>query len=821
MDEKYRMDSTTDVEEDDIGIMTDEVDGLEHEEPHSWLGASPATAVEKVGLRFTYGQASKADDPYYRKTPSRASRSRPASTFGIQYSPFGRPWHSGDPYRHAGAGKEKNPWQRCRKLVDRYDDGMCAAWKEEVDKLLIFSGLFSATITAFTVESYKWLRDDSVDMSAQLLAQLVTQLTNGTAVLPANVMGKSATLTQTETRINAVWFMSLAFSLTTVLVGIMCLQWLREYQRDATLPHKDAIALRQMRFEGLIQWRVPEILSFLPMLLQISLLLFFWGLLDLLWTYNKFVAGCLTGVLGIVLFFVVITMILPTLQQAITRNDHLRIAQCPYKSPQSWIFYSLSHAIFLAVTKLLQLPWKKTPDSSRFYRLFKATSDTSWLAFDMRWRHLRDASVVIRGVGRDVKDGEDLHDALHWLNATFTVQNIEAVHPLHSCLTSPQLSTASAEQAISRMYLDLGQMDAATFRVMLDDRYSPSEAQKRDIVSAFYLHLHYRGQPGNGTSEGDAGNYMVGLRNAYVEAVVRILNTQDVPRPFYDWLTEILIELSGRVVNIDVGDVGGGIPKTSFNHGKSSGDYRRGTRIPHKKIQLVDEDEEIVVQVLMCVRGLIAKDALRVLDLVMTWNLIYYVLYEFSDIPIVAVPLSTATGRQKRYLPLVMSIVDALVEWLGTGKERDRWERVKLCAEGVLKVFPPSILESFKVLPGPDRRSVVSDIGYIPPNMPFTSDVPISNEGCETEMEELGSGRGFGLGLGGTTEEGYRSESCGVGGDMQHVVRLIRALDDSMVQMGGAPAVLQREKWWHEFWDSRFSEEDWREVLDAIRGCHS
>ncbi|TFK17735.1 hypothetical protein FA15DRAFT_604485, partial [Coprinopsis marcescibilis] len=48
-------------------------------------------------------------------------------------------------------------WKEGRKLVEKHDDDMCRGWKDEIDKLLIFAGLFSATVTAFTIESYKWL----------------------------------------------------------------------------------------------------------------------------------------------------------------------------------------------------------------------------------------------------------------------------------------------------------------------------------------------------------------------------------------------------------------------------------------------------------------------------------------------------------------------------------------------------------------------------------------------------------------------------------------------------------------------------------------
>jgi hypothetical protein len=51
---------------------------------------------------------------------------------------------------------------------------------------------------------------------------------------------------------------------------------------------------------------------------------------------------------------------------------------------------------------------------------------------------------------------------------------------------------------------------------------------------------------------------------------------------------------------------------------------------------------------------------------------------------------------------------------------------------------------------------------------------------------------------------------------MLSVVGLVRALDDHMRRLGGAPVVFQREKWWHEFWESRFSEEEWKVLLDTI-----
>ncbi len=47
------------------------------------------------------------------------------------------PWRCGDPYRY-GPPKTGNSWTKCHELTEKYDNDMCEAWKDEVDKLLVF-----------------------------------------------------------------------------------------------------------------------------------------------------------------------------------------------------------------------------------------------------------------------------------------------------------------------------------------------------------------------------------------------------------------------------------------------------------------------------------------------------------------------------------------------------------------------------------------------------------------------------------------------------------------------------------------------------------
>src|SRR6266446_7680910 len=116
---------------------------------------------------------------------------------------------------------------------------------------------------------------------ALISLQLQQAFPNSSSILA--VQSQPFSVSRSAVRINIFWFLSLTLSMATVLIGILCMQWLREFKRDAARSHKDAIAIRQMRFEGLLKWKVPMILSLLPLLLQFALVLFFAGVLDLLW----------------------------------------------------------------------------------------------------------------------------------------------------------------------------------------------------------------------------------------------------------------------------------------------------------------------------------------------------------------------------------------------------------------------------------------------------------------------------------------------------------------------------------------------------------
>ncbi|EEB96472.1 hypothetical protein MPER_04389, partial [Moniliophthora perniciosa FA553] len=64
----------------------------------------------------------------------------------------------------------------------KYDEGMVKNWKEDIDTLLVFAGLFSAVVTAFLIEAYQWLSEDPADTTVMLLTQISMQLNTSQTV---------------------------------------------------------------------------------------------------------------------------------------------------------------------------------------------------------------------------------------------------------------------------------------------------------------------------------------------------------------------------------------------------------------------------------------------------------------------------------------------------------------------------------------------------------------------------------------------------------------------------------------------------------------
>ncbi|KAG8833779.1 hypothetical protein FRC17_010090 [Serendipita sp. 399] len=142
-----------------------------------------------------------------------------------------------------------------------------------MDSLLVFSGLFSAVTTALIVETYKDLKPEPQVHTDRLLAAILTRLGNSSA--PTQMPEISFSPSKVAIATNILLFISLC-------------QWARNFYngvRHISSARKRARA-RYERVQGKMKWKLLPLISWVPMMLHISLFVFFAGLSLWLWTLN-------------------------------------------------------------------------------------------------------------------------------------------------------------------------------------------------------------------------------------------------------------------------------------------------------------------------------------------------------------------------------------------------------------------------------------------------------------------------------------------------------------------------------------------------------
>ena len=137
-----------------------------------------------------------------------------------------------------------------------------------------------------------------------------------------------------DVQINVLYFISLTLALSVSSVCILGKQWIREYQKDIAVSPFDAARVRQMRYDSLQRWKVPQIMAALPVLLLVALMLFFAGLLVQLWNISdKTTAAAVLVIVAVIVLLVIFTTVVPAWVSL--RHDHSAFA--PFRSSQAWV----------------------------------------------------------------------------------------------------------------------------------------------------------------------------------------------------------------------------------------------------------------------------------------------------------------------------------------------------------------------------------------------------------------------------------------------------------------------------------------------------
>ncbi|KAG8912868.1 hypothetical protein FRC00_003586 [Tulasnella sp. 408] len=215
-------------------------------------------------------------------------------------------------------------WRCYDELADRHDKDTIKTLSDNLDILLIFAGLFSAVNTSFIIMSLTTLVQDPNAESTQLLRLIAQGRTNLTTeeMAPPRFSASSEAVS-----VNCFFAASLASSLLTAFGAVMAKQWVLHFARGKVGTLETQGRHRQLKLNGSLKWRFENVVEALPVLLQVSLICFFIGLLMFLKSMNMIVAWtvfsfCIAGV--VVYCF---TVSVATIDE-----------QCPFQTPVSTFF---------------------------------------------------------------------------------------------------------------------------------------------------------------------------------------------------------------------------------------------------------------------------------------------------------------------------------------------------------------------------------------------------------------------------------------------------------------------------------------------------
>ncbi|KAK0437993.1 hypothetical protein EV421DRAFT_2085476, partial [Armillaria borealis] len=274
-------------------------------------------------------------------SPPRRRRKSKRKTMGIhrpEYvvkgtDPFDYEQKFPEDKRHEELGPMARVWRTYLEECTQFDLEMVEGWRDGLDVLLVFAGLFSAVVTTFVAQTSQSLQVDYGQVTATLLIELIDvqrSAANGSVVNTIPRSDLTFRPSTSDSWVNGLWFTSLSLSLTTALFAVLTKQWIHQYMSVPSGTPRDRCRLRQFRYMGLQQWGVDLIVGLLPVLMSISLAVFLLGLVLFIIPLRVSIASVVGAIAFISFAAYLITNLLPILYPS-----------CPYKTPLSQYIFPL------------------------------------------------------------------------------------------------------------------------------------------------------------------------------------------------------------------------------------------------------------------------------------------------------------------------------------------------------------------------------------------------------------------------------------------------------------------------------------------------
>jgi len=199
------------------------------------------------------------------------------------------------------------------------------------------AALFAGFLSSFLIELLGRLESDPMDIIQDVLiyqTQMMRNSSLGPYVAPDFSPPEHIVV------VNALFYASLGVMILAAFIAMLIKSWVREFDRGLqamSLPEQRA-KTREFRYLGMKRWKLPEMVGVLPLLIQISLLLFSIGLVLFLFHISKPSFGVTTAILGIGICY-----------YTMTTSISVFVTSSPFRSPLSRTLatvYQRAHAYF-------------------------------------------------------------------------------------------------------------------------------------------------------------------------------------------------------------------------------------------------------------------------------------------------------------------------------------------------------------------------------------------------------------------------------------------------------------------------------------------
>ncbi|KIM27712.1 hypothetical protein M408DRAFT_163458 [Serendipita vermifera MAFF 305830] len=163
-------------------------------------------------------------------------------------------------------------WRLYLKETEAEDREITELLNGGLDSLLVFAGLFAGILTAFLIESRRGLNEDPQE---NLLREILGAIRN----MPESSNSQQFQPSPSSLHVNALWFSSLTLTLIGALGGVLAKGWLAKYNPVSLKEQSSDACERHLRAIRARQWQLEPFITGIPLLIQISLFLFFAGLI--------------------------------------------------------------------------------------------------------------------------------------------------------------------------------------------------------------------------------------------------------------------------------------------------------------------------------------------------------------------------------------------------------------------------------------------------------------------------------------------------------------------------------------------------------------